>query len=224
MLYFFYFTQLYAEATTSGHGPILIPSVLFLLCCSPSLDREVQSRSEWPLQLIRIYLASGYFSSGMCKLLCGARFGRFWGKGTTLQMYIFDSMWSRPAGSRIYAAQCWLLRRPRLATILACGSIAFETGFLLAPFSDELGVIFGLNGFLFHIGIYLLQVPAAPPPRPTLHLRTLRAPSAPRVAPSSAPSSAPSARLHRQHPLRVGGSWRELRPAATPTPPHQTRP
>ena len=34
-------TQLYAEATTSGHGPILIPSVLFLLCCSPSLDREV---------------------------------------------------------------------------------------------------------------------------------------------------------------------------------------
>ena len=157
MLYFFYFTQLYAEATTSGHGPILIPSVLFLLCCSPSLDREVQSRSEWPLQLIRIYLASGYFSSGMCKLLCGARFGRFWGKGTTLQMYIFDSMWSRPAGSRIYAAQCWLLRRPRLATILACGSIAFETGFLLAPFSDELGVLFGLNGFLFHIGIYLLQ-------------------------------------------------------------------
>ena len=41
MLYFLYFTQLYAEATTSGHGPILIPSVLFLLCCSPSLDREV---------------------------------------------------------------------------------------------------------------------------------------------------------------------------------------
>ena len=32
MLYFLYFTQLYAEATTSGHGPILIPSVLFLLC------------------------------------------------------------------------------------------------------------------------------------------------------------------------------------------------
>jgi hypothetical protein len=24
----------------------------------------------------------------MCKLLCGARFGRFWGKGTTLQMCI----------------------------------------------------------------------------------------------------------------------------------------
>ena len=52
------------------------------------------------LYLLRIYLASGYFSSGMCKLLCGARFGRFWGKGTTLQMYIFDSIWSRPAGAR----------------------------------------------------------------------------------------------------------------------------
>lgn len=81
VLYFFYFPQLYAEATVSGHGSILIPGVLFLLCCSPSLDREVQSRSEWPLQLLRIYLASGYFSSGMCKLLCGARFGKFWGKG-----------------------------------------------------------------------------------------------------------------------------------------------
>ena len=45
----------------------------------------MQSHSEWPLQLIRVYLASGYFSSGMCKLLCGARFGRFWGKGTTLR-------------------------------------------------------------------------------------------------------------------------------------------
>ena len=58
---------------------------------------RISQSSEWPLQLLRVYLASGYFSSGMCKLLCGARFGRFWGKGTTLQMYIFDSMWSRPA-------------------------------------------------------------------------------------------------------------------------------
>ena len=42
VLSFLYFTQLYAEATTSGHAPILIPSVLFLICCSPSLDHEVQ--------------------------------------------------------------------------------------------------------------------------------------------------------------------------------------
>ena len=120
VLYFFYFPQLYAEATVSGHGSILIPGVLFLLCCSPSLDREVQSRSEWPLQLLRIYLASGYFSSGMCKLLCGARFGKFWGKGTTLQMYIFDSMWSRPAPSLVRALQRTVLRHPRVATVLVC--------------------------------------------------------------------------------------------------------
>ena len=55
-------------------------------------------------------------------------------------MYIFDSIWSRPAGARVYAIQHWLLRRPRLATLLACGSIAFETGFLLAPFSDQVRV------------------------------------------------------------------------------------
>ena len=143
VLYFFYFPQLFAETTLSGHSSILIPGVLFLLCCSPSLDHEVQSCSEWPLQLLRIYLASGYFSSGMCKLLCGARFGRFWGKGTTLQarrachptrtrvnmtapsgelqMYIFDSMWSRPANEWIRRLQSEVILRPRLCTVLACG-------------------------------------------------------------------------------------------------------
>ena len=95
-----YFPQLFAEVSCSGHSTILIPSILFILTCAPSLDHELQSRSEWPLVLIRIYMASGYFSSGMCKLLCGLRFNRYWGKGPTLQMYIFDSIWSRPAGAR----------------------------------------------------------------------------------------------------------------------------
>ena len=157
ILSFCYFPQLYAESTLSGHSSILIPSVLFLLCCSPSLDHEVRSRSEWPLQLLRIYLASGYFSSGMCKLLCGARFGRFWGKGTTLQMYIFDSMWSRPAWAPVRALQCFLIRRPRLSTLAACAAVAFESGFILAPFSDEVGVVFGAHGLLFHLGIHVLQ-------------------------------------------------------------------
>ena len=37
LLYFCYFTQMFADATLSGHGSVLIPSVLFLLsflmCC-----------------------------------------------------------------------------------------------------------------------------------------------------------------------------------------------
>jgi hypothetical protein len=152
-----YFPQLYAEVSCSGHSTILIPSLLFILACSSSLDHQVQSRSEWPLVLIRMYLASGYFSSGMCKLLCGLRFNRYWGKGPTLQMYIFDSMWSRPAGPRTLWLQRFLLTRPVLLTLLATGSVCFETCFILAPTSDLLCLVFGLNGLLFHYSIGVLQ-------------------------------------------------------------------
>ena len=153
-----YFPQLFAEVTCSGHSTILIPSLLFLLSCAPSLDHQVRSSSEWPLVLIRIYIASGYFSSGMCKLLCGARFHRFWGKGPTLQLYVYDGMWSRPAQSpAIRWLQRQLLTHPWLATALASGSVLFETGFILAPTSDVLSIAFGLHGFAFHAGIKLLQ-------------------------------------------------------------------
>ena len=121
------------------------------------LSPQVQSQSEWPLVLIRIYLSSGYFTSGMCKVLCGLRFSRYWGKGPTLQMYIYDSMWSRPAGPRIRALQQYLLCCPWLLTLLASGSVLFETSFILAPTSDTLCIILGLNGFVFHGGIKLLQ-------------------------------------------------------------------
>ena len=121
------------------------------------LANQVQSRSEWPLVLIRIYLSSGYFTSGMCKLLCGLRFSRYWGKGPTLQMYIYDSMWSRPAGPRIRALQQYLLRCPWALTLLASGSVLFETSFILAPTSDALCLLLGLNGFVFHAAIKLLQ-------------------------------------------------------------------
>ena len=152
-----YFPQLFAEVSSSGHSTILIPSILFILTCASSLDHEVQSRSEWPLVLIRIYICSGYFSSGMCKLLCGLRFNRYWGKGPTLQMYIFDSMWSRPASPPIQALQRFLLTRPALLTLFATGAVLFETGFILAPTSDLLCLIWGLHGFAFHLGIKVLQ-------------------------------------------------------------------
>jgi len=158
MLTFMYFPQLFAEATLSGHSTILIPSILLLLSCSPSLDHEVQSASVWPLQLIRLYLASGYFSSGLCKLLCGLLFKRFWGNGSTLQFYVFEGMWSRPSISpTIQRLQRELITRPRLATLFACGAVAFECGFVAAPFSPTLAPIFGVNGFAFHGGILALQ-------------------------------------------------------------------
>ena len=39
-----YFPQLFAEVSCSGHSTILIPSILFILTCSPSLDHAVQSQ------------------------------------------------------------------------------------------------------------------------------------------------------------------------------------
>jgi len=94
----------------------------------------------------------------MCKLLCGARFRRFWGWGPTVQAYIYDGMWSRPAKTKLtYWLQRQLLTSPWLATGLACGSVLFETGFILAPTSDVLCLVFGLNGFAFHAGIFLMQ-------------------------------------------------------------------
>ena len=47
---------------------------------------------------------------------------------------------------------------PWLLTLLATGSVAFETGFILAPTSDFLCLVFGLNGMLFHWSIAMLQV------------------------------------------------------------------
>ena len=158
LLSLLYFPQLFAEATTSGHGTILVPSVLLLLSCSPNLDQQIQSESLWPLILIRIYLASGYFSSGMAKLLSGVRFNRFWGRGSTLQHYFFDGMWSRPSQSEFTLfMQRELMKRPRLLSLMATGALFFETGFVAAPFSAPIGLLLGISGFLFHGSIAWLQ-------------------------------------------------------------------
>jgi hypothetical protein len=158
LLYFFYFTQLYADATLSGHNSILIPAMLLLLSCSPSLDHEVQSSSVWPLQLIRIYLSSGYFSSGMAKLLCSFRFGRFWGRGSTLQQYILEAMFSRPSQLKLTRAVQWnLLKRPWLLAPLATGALAFELSFVAAPFIGRVAPIYCVGGIALHSGILWLQ-------------------------------------------------------------------
>jgi len=161
LLYFLYFPQLFAETTLSGHSSILIPSILLLLSCSPSLDHEVGlwkgDTTVWPLQLIRLYIGSGYFSSGMCKLLCGIRFKRFWGRGSTLQYYVFEGMWSRPAPPLIKSLQWFLLKSPMLMTGKACTALVFETGFIFAVFNDNIALVFGIAGFFFHGGILVLQ-------------------------------------------------------------------
>ncbi len=163
-----YFPQLYAEATTSGHGPILVPSLLLLLSCCPALNLDdsggaaassIASRSStWTLVLIRIYISSGYFSSGLAKLLAGIRFNRFWGRGTTLQHYLFDGMWSRPPQSAFTRATLRaLMVRPRLLTLFATGAMCLEMGFAAAPFSAPLALLLGANGFVFHASILWLQ-------------------------------------------------------------------
>eukprot|EP00967_Tisochrysis_lutea_P139720 scaffold254183_cov21-Tisochrysis_lutea.AAC.1 len=158
LLYFFYFTQLYAEATVSGHNSILMPAVLLLLSCAPSLDHEVQSSSVWPLQLIRIYLASGYFSSGMAKLLCSFRFGRFWGRGSTLQQYFLEAMFSRPSEYALTRRVQWfLIKRPWLLAPMATGALLFELSFVVAPFFGQIAPLFCVGGIAFHASILWLQ-------------------------------------------------------------------
>ena len=44
-----YFPNLYAEVTCSGHSTILIPSLLFILSCSSSLDHQVPAARPPPL-------------------------------------------------------------------------------------------------------------------------------------------------------------------------------
>ena len=156
LLCFIYFPQLYAESTVSGHNSILLPSMLLLLSCSPSLSHD--GYAVWPLQLIRIYISSGYVSSGMAKLLGSIRFGRFWGRGTTIQHYILESMWSRPSKHAITRSLQWAaMQRPHMLTPLATGALIFELSFAVAPFLGELGPFFCASGIAFHLSIFWLQ-------------------------------------------------------------------
>jgi len=157
-----YFPQLYAEATLSGHNPILVPAVLLLLACAPSLDAAASPPSPppppWPLQLLRVYLASGYVSSGVAKVLCSFRFRRYWGLGTSLQHYFLEGMWSRPADSALTRSVQWrLVQSPRLLTIFASGALLFELSFAVAPFSGRLSPLWCAHGLAFHGGILWLQ-------------------------------------------------------------------
>lgn len=149
-------THRYAESTCAGHAAVLTPSILALLACAPH-----SAASDWPLVLIRIYVGSAYFGSGLCKVLASCIFRRVWVLGPTLQYYIFEGMWSRPAGRRVRAVQVWLLASPRLLTLCGTGALLFELGALfvgeLAHARPALCVGFGLAGFAFHLGILHLM-------------------------------------------------------------------
>lgn len=106
----------------------------------------------------RCPLRSGYFASGMSKLYGSFRFGRFWGRGTTIQHYVLESMWSRPSKYPIIRSLQWaVVKRPHLLTPLAVGALIFELSYVVAPFFSQLGPLFCVGGIVFHASIFLLQ-------------------------------------------------------------------
>eukprot|EP00966_Prymnesium_polylepis_P308385 7126529-Prymnesium_polylepis.2 len=81
--YHAYFPQLYASRISGGHTSILIPAVFFISGCCPA-------NSDWSIPLLRIYVASAYCSSGLEKIASSVRLGTYWGRGETLQFYIYE--------------------------------------------------------------------------------------------------------------------------------------
>lgn len=155
LLYFLYFSQLFCESKAGGHSTVMIPTTLFMLAlASPDMD------AIWPLEVLKMFLALAYCASGCCKVAGSIYFRRFWGNGPTLQCYIYEAMWTRPAHHpALRWAQELLLCSPYLCTVLGWVSLVFEAGFpaiLLTP--NWCTVALGAGAALaFHAGIELLM-------------------------------------------------------------------
>jgi len=154
-LYFLYFSQLFCESKAGGHSTVMIPTALFMLALA-----QPGSTGAWPLEVLKIYLSLAYCASGVCKLAGSVYFRKFWGNGTTLQCYVYEAMWTRPAQSSIVRwGQEFLLCSPYVCTAFGCLSLVFEAGFpaiLLAP--HWCAVVLGMGASIaFHAGIELLM-------------------------------------------------------------------
>lgn len=153
-LYFLYFGQLYCESKHGGHGAILFPSVLLLLALSGG-----PQGSPWSLAFIKIFLGVIYLAGAISKVVISGFFGKRW-LGSTMQAYLFDSMWSRPHRLPIVRAlQSCILRNWWLCTAMALSGLLFE--FLWLPvvlFGGHYGgVIAAVVAIGFHLGVDTLQ-------------------------------------------------------------------
>mmetsp|Transcript_29529 Transcript_29529/g.84563 ORF Transcript_29529/g.84563 Transcript_29529/m.84563 type:complete len:531 (-) Transcript_29529:54-1646(-) len=154
-LYFMYFSQLFCESKAGGHSTVMIPTTLFMLALA-----QPGSDAVWPLEVLKIYLALAYCASGVCKLAGSVYFGKFWGNGPTLQCYVYEAMWTRPAKTAaVRWAQEFLLCSPYACTVFGCLSLVFEAGFPAIFFTPHwCTVALGAGASLsFHAGIELLM-------------------------------------------------------------------
>jgi len=168
VLYWVYFSQLYCEAHTGAHVIVMIPPLLFIAMCSPDLSGASMSQeaSMLPILILKIILTTAYCSAGVSKLWASIKNGKFWGNGSTLQYYIFESLMMNKPGTHwsfgvpspcSYQFQKLLFHMPRLCAILSVKSLLFEA---LAPvilFFPKFGLFFALVGVGFHYGIALFQ-------------------------------------------------------------------
>eukprot|EP00927_Polykrikos_kofoidii_P048556 TRINITY_DN42822_c0_g2_i1.p1 TRINITY_DN42822_c0_g2~~TRINITY_DN42822_c0_g2_i1.p1 ORF type:complete len:719 (+),score=91.55 TRINITY_DN42822_c0_g2_i1:217-2373(+) len=147
VLHLLFYSQLFCEAHVGGHSMMLTPSVIFLLACAPPCDGH-----DWPLEAVKILLATMYLGSGLCKLMASAVVGHCWFGGDALQCSVFEALWSRSHPCvALRMVQESLIINPRYTTILAGSLLAFELAWpcvLVAP--RGVAVAFGLIGSLFY--------------------------------------------------------------------------
>ena len=152
--YHFYFPQLFASRIVGGHTTILLPAVFFICGCCPA-------NKDWSLVLLRIYIASGYCSSGLEKIRSSVKLSSFWGRGETLQFYIFESMWMRRHPATLApiatALQRWFVTRTRLLTLMATTVLIVESTAPFSLLSDTAALWFGVSLLGFHVGAAFLQ-------------------------------------------------------------------
>jgi len=175
VLYWLYFAQLYCEAHVGAHVIVMIPPMLFITAVAPNLTGTEGSvySSMLPIVILKLILTTAYCSAGVSKLWASVKSGFFWGNGSTLQYYIFESlMMNRPKtsdGSGMphwtfgipspfsYQFQRFLFQCPRLCAILSVKSLIFEACAPVILFFPQFGVLFALVGVSFHYGIALFQ-------------------------------------------------------------------
>jgi hypothetical protein len=133
--------------------------VLLILACVPVLlapavaswkDRRTSVAFGWPVQVALVVVASGYFFTGLGKVLAS---GWSWVASDNLRWVLAAGVRSdKPPTDGI--AQ-FVVDHPGVAHVVAFGAIAIELGFILVLVAPRLRPWFAAGSVAIHVGTYL---------------------------------------------------------------------
>jgi hypothetical protein len=146
------------------HGEAFLNLFLFLLALSQSgrafsVDAWMRRRPNalsgttdmvvWPLRVMQIVMALGYFCAGLCKLHRG---GLEWLNGCTLQHYLLQDgvRWERPVGM-------WLAQQHELCVVMSYGAVFVELFFFVGVLIPRIMPLFLIACGAMHTMIYIAQ-------------------------------------------------------------------